>query len=257
MIIPELVDGCQLRCALCWNRKRKPSNKQMQMPVVEKILEKYGNYYRIEWFNWGEPLLHQNFPEIAKLIRNTKSRISSNFSLPISDEYLQSLNNFKVVYVSISGMSPEIYQIYHKGGDYHLVMRNLRRFVDVSKTDLVLRWLKHKHNQHQLDQCRRFCDDNGIKFEPLTLNCEIEDLVGGFEHELYDKNKPSQTTKACKIINWIPIGVDGKYYLCCASHNVETGYTVFDDITIKELVEVKSKIPLCVQCQQCELWKML
>lgn len=257
MIIPELVDGCQLRCALCWNRKRKPSNKQMQMPVIEKILEKYNNYYRIEWFNWGEPLLHNRFPSIARLIKGTNSRISSNFSLPLSDEYLRALNNFKVVYVSISGMTPDIYNIYHKGGDYDLVMYNLQKFINIAETSITIRWLPHDKNEHQYDRCRRFCEDNKMKLERLSLNCEVEDLLNGFEHELYDHNKPLRNLKSCKILNWVPIGVDGQYFLCCASHNIETGYTVFDDITVEELISVKKKIPLCVQCQQCQLWKML
>lgn len=256
MIIPELVDGCQLRCALCWNRSRRPTNQQMSLSVVEKILEKFGKHYRIDWFNWGEPLLHKEFPVIAGMIKDTNSRISSNFSLPISDEYLTALNNFKMVYISLSGMTEDIYPIYHIGGKFDLVMFNLRRFVSIRNTKAGIRWLSHPHNEHQTDLCHRFCEDNGLFFERVTLNVEVEDLVAGFEHELYNPHKRRRSGESCHIIKWVPIGVDGRYYLCCASHNVDTGYTIFDDISIQELIDIKSKLPLCAQCQECKLWKM-
>ena len=60
MIVSELVDGCHLRCALCWNRVRKGSFRNMSLKTVEMVLEKYGNEPRIDWHNWGEPLLHKD-----------------------------------------------------------------------------------------------------------------------------------------------------------------------------------------------------
>jgi organic radical activating enzyme len=78
MVIAELVDGCQLKCVLCWNRNRARSFKQMELTTVERILNRYGRQ-RIDWFNWGEPLLHKGFPIIAKMVRRTKSCISTIF----------------------------------------------------------------------------------------------------------------------------------------------------------------------------------
>lgn len=256
MIIPELVDDCQLRCALCWNRSRQPTKRQMPLSIVEKVLEKFGDYYRIDWFNWGEPLLHKEFLTISQLIKDTNSRISSNFSLSLSDEYLAALNNFKMVYISLSGMTPDVYSIYHIGGKFDLVMENLRRFIKICETTAGIRWLSHPRNQHQANQCQQFCENNGLFFENVVLNCEVENLVAGFEHELYNPNKRRKSGINCHIIRWVPIGVDGRYYLCCASHNVDTGYTIFDDISTQELINIKSKMSLCVQCHQYKLWKM-
>ena len=254
MIIPELVYGCQLRCALCWNRARVPSNNQMSIKVVKKVLEKFRRY-RIDWFNWGEPLLHTEFIAISELIRGTKSCISSNFSLPLMDDQLDALNNFNVACISLSGMTPDVYKIYHKGGNHDLVMDNLRRFIARSTTKIHIRWLMHKYNEHQLNDCRKFCEENDLFLEPVILNAEVENLLDeSFQSELYVPRKRQKRT-FCHIIKWIPIGYDGRYYLCCASHNVDTGYTIFDDITLQELIDIKRKIPLCTQCQAHEIWR--
>ena len=255
MIIPELVDGCQLRCALCWNRNRKASGRQMSLDIVKKVIEKYGDYPRLEWFNWGEPLLHKQFVEVSQLIRPTNSRISTNLSLVLSDEYLSALNNFKTVYISLSGMTADTYAIYHIGGNFERVMENLQRYLRIRATKVVIRWLYHKNNRHQFDECQRFCVDRKLHFSKVTLNCEVEDILSGFQHELLDPVKPDNRDSQCRIIKWVPIDVDGRYLLCCASHNVDTGYTIFDDITVEELISIKSKLPLCVQCQQCCAWK--
>lgn len=256
MVIPELVDGCQLRCALCWNRSRVPSNNQMSMEVFDKVLEKYGRASRIDWFNWGEPLLHKEFLTIAERLRDTNSRISTNFSLPVSDEYLEALNNFKIVYISLSGMTEQVYRIYHKGGDHGLVFDNIKRFMARATTHVRVRWLIHKHNQHQWHWCRKFCNLRGIRFEPIPLNAEVENLLEeSFSHDLYAKTEKREKRTTCHIIEWLPIGWDGRYYLCCASHNVDTGYTVFDDITPTQLIDIKKKLPLCQECQKYEIWK--
>jgi MoaA/NifB/PqqE/SkfB family radical SAM enzyme len=226
------------------------------MEVFHQVLKRHGRASRIDWFNWGEPLLHKEFLTIAEILKDTNSRISSNLSLPLSNEQLESLNNFKIIYVSLSGMTPETYNVYHRGGKHDLVMENLCRFLELNKTHLRIRWLMHKYNDHELNKCRKFCNENDIHLECVPLNAEVENLLSGdFDHELYSKTTKRQKRTTCHIINWLPIGYDGRYYLCCASHNVDTGYTVFDDISYEDLLEVKRKLPLCVQCQEHEVWK--
>ena len=253
-ITAELVDACQLRCELCWNRNRTPSGRQMSLDTVAKILSQYKGR-RIDWFNWGEPLLHRQFIQVAEMIHGTKSNISTNLSLPISDEMLNAMQLFRFVNVSLSGMTAEVYRIYHHGGDFNLVMSNLNRLANHKpKVNVRIRWLDHKFNKHQKEACQNFCVRAGFGFGCQKLNCEVEDLVAGFEHEMLSCN-PSPD-KSCKLLSSIVIGVDGQYLLCCASHNVPTGYTIDDDINMTKLLAAKHKLPLCQTCQAKKLWKM-
>lgn len=249
-VTAELVDNCQLKCELCWNRNRIPSGKQMSLETVSKVLSKYGNR-RIDWFNWGEPLLYKQFVDVANLVKGTHSRISTNLSLLINAEIVEAMQSFRSVLVSLSGMTADVYSIYHHGGNFDLVMSNLRK---LKFSNIGIRWLEHKKNEHQKEVCQEFCKENGFSFSSQSLNCEVEDLALDFKHDLLKTTKSSYSS--CRMLGSIVIGVDGQYLLCCASHNIPIGYTIDDEMTIEQLVKTKSNIPLCRVCQEKQLWKM-
>jgi MoaA/NifB/PqqE/SkfB family radical SAM enzyme len=258
MVIAELVDKCNLKCVLCPSRFREQSGRQMSLETVQKILKLYPNRW-IHWYNWGEGLLHKDFLKVADIVDGTPSRISTNLSLKLEPEYFKALRKFKIVTVSISGMTKEVYDINHQGGDFDLVMGNLEKLlsVRVSSKDTVINWLSHKHNKHQEKECEAFCKKAGITFNSCFMVCTIEELDSGFEHELLVNPKFQSTGRTmCIIVKWIPIDVDGNYVLCCASQNVKIGYTIDDNISIGELVNARLNTSLCGSCREKELWRM-
>lgn len=254
-VVAELVDGCNIRCALCWNRDRLLSGKQMTLETIAKILNRYDKH-EISWFNWGEPLLHSEFETFAQMAGKTtaKNVVSSSMSIPVSDERLDSLKSFDDVCVSLSGITSDIYKIYHRNGNLDLVMNNLERLSRLKLNNVKLKWLTHKHNMFQLPEARRLAESLGFKFAPIELNCCVEELVEGFEHELLKSSKRKQ--HFCQIRYWDVIDVDGNYLLCCASHNVKIGYSIDDNVSRRELRRAKSKTDLCKACSENELWRM-
>lgn len=254
-VFSELVDGCNLKCTLCWNRNRTPSMEQMTLSVVEKIMKRFNGTrnVRYQWFNWGEPLLYGKFYEFSDIVDKARSVISSNFSLKLSDKHFDILKSFRTVIASISGLTEEVYGIYHHGGNFRLVMDNLERLKGFQ--NVKVNWIRHRYNTHQDDACREMCVENGFHFSPLYANCEVEDLVDGFKHELL-KTHFRRNREACGIMPWIPISVHGEYLLCCTTHNVGTGYTIDDNISQEELMKVKMEIPICKTCREREYWRM-
>ena len=255
IIVPELVDGCRMFCALCWNRKRQGSMENMSLEIVREVVKKYSES-TICWFNWGEPLWHTGFIEVSDVIEPTVSFISSSFSLPISDEYLFALTKWKRVYISLSGMTQKVYEIYNCGGDVNLVFSNLERFLATNHKEIIVRWQNHPLNKHQKNDVAGYCKYRNIKFMSIPLNCEVEDLTQGFEHELLRNPKFNPLMTDCGIVRQLPIGVDGAYLLCCATHNVKTGYTIFDDISEEELLKKRMDLPLCNICRERKLFQM-
>jgi organic radical activating enzyme len=256
IVIPELVDGCHMRCALCWNRNRQGSMENMSLDIVYEIVKKYG-HVQLCWYNWGEPLWHKQFVEVSEAVKNSNSSISSNFSLPISEEYLWALLNWKTVCVSLSGTTQAVYEIYNKGGNLGLVFSNIERLVRTGHPSIVLRWESHNLNKHQINLVLAYCTARNIIFEPIALNCEVENLVDGFDHELLRNPKFNQNTNSCNLLeHQVPIGVDGSYLLCCASHNVKTGFTIFDAISMEDLLHIRMNLPLCKSCREREFFKM-
>ena len=252
MIVSELVDGCHLRCALCWNRVRKGSFRNMSLKTVEMVLEKYGNEPRIDWHNWGEPLLHKDFIAVSELIKGTHSRVSTSLSLHVSDEKLQALKNFEHVIVSLSGMTKETYGIYHRGGNFNLVMSNLERLVKVRP--VRIQWLEHDYNNGEQAECASMCQKLGIEFCSKGLNCEVENQVSGFFSDMVKKYRANR--KECYLLDDIVIGANGEYMLCCASHNVEIGLNISDNVSKKDIIRAKFKTDLCRECRSRELWRL-
>lgn len=260
MIFAELVDGCNLKCALCWNRKRKASFKQMSLETVQQILDKFRHTgQEIAWFNWGEPLLHKQFIEVADMVAGTNSSISSNFSLPIKKEVFQSFSKFSKIHISLSGLTPEIYNIYHRGGDIEQVKFNIEILSRHKLPRVVLRWLQHPYNVGQEKEAIKYAEKLGMEFEPTRLNCEVEELISGNTEELEFKlmNMSAKNRHSyCRLLNWIPIDVDGDYTLCCASHNIKIGYHVADNVSKADFIAAKTKTEVCTQCRSKKYWRM-
>jgi len=255
MIVAELVDGCPVNCAACWNRNRHGTYRQMSLATVEQVLERYGQS-RIDWFNWGEPLWHDEFHEIAARVKGTASRVSSNFSLQVSDERLRDLDSFQRVYVSLSGLTPETYRIYHRGGCFPLVEKNLERLIAHRQRGVVIRWIAHERNAHEETACRERCQRWGVEFERVAMNGEVEDLLANVAYDVAPVGEVKHPgLRECRLLRWIVIGVDGQYLLCCGSHNVPTGLTLDDPVTPEELMAAKRALPLCRACHARELWR--
>ena len=253
-VLAELVDGCHLHCTLCWNRNRKPSFENMPLEIVDLVVEKYGDYSSIDWYNWGEPLLHKDFVSVSELIKGTKSRVSSSLSLTLSDEKIGALDNFFKVVVSLSGMTPDTYNLYHRGGSLGVVLKNLKRVADRINTRLMVQWLDHPDNYREFTECKDLCDSIGAVLFVKGLNCEVEDQAAGFTHEYLKKYRVKR--RRCYLMNDIVIGVNGDYLLCCASHNVKIGLNIKDNVSGEEIVAAKRGTDLCSECQKRELWRL-
>jgi MoaA/NifB/PqqE/SkfB family radical SAM enzyme len=232
----------------------------MSLETAAKVLSKYRNSreQQIAWYSWGEPLLYKQFVELSKMVRGTRSVISSNFSLNIPDTYFEGLQNFETVYISLSGLNADVYNIYHQGGIFDLVMRNIKKLSSYKCRRVVIRWLEHKYNKFQHEQARQFAESFGFRFEPTHLTCEVEELIEGFDHDLLrvPKFKETSDNAYCKQLRWTPIDVDGNYLLCCSSHNVKIGYTIDNEVSSRELRKAKLRTEICHTCNKRELWKM-
>lgn len=260
-IVPELVDGCKLSCSLCWNRNRIPTFHQMRLSTIQQILTIFRGK-RFDWFNWGEPLLHREFPMIADMVKNTHSAISTSLTMKLSDEYLEAIKKFRIVYVSISGMDKETYHFYNRGGNFDLAINNLRTIAKDRTNRIVMQWQMHQLNTKHYETAKAFARSLNIEFNPFYLNCEVEDLVKGIdkmttlEKDLLKTPKNIPEIVECPLITKnIPIDVDGNFLLCCASHNVKIGYSVWDNITYGDIFEAKKKTKLCTECRKGEHWR--
>ena len=252
LVIAELVDRCNLRCALCWNRDRVMTSRTMSLSTIEKIVERYREQ-KIAWYNWGDPLLYPQFEAFSKIVQGTESYISTNLSLFLEDSTLEALNRFHTIIVSLSGMSQVVYQKYNCGGDIKTVLDNLLRIANKKSTTVKIRWQQHPENKEEKLQCEELCKDLDLVFEPITLTCCVEDILTGFCHRFLGKRKSTQPS--CKSLREIAINTQGEYLLCDHTQNVGLDLFLNDDVVDEEIYQAKLKHSLCKRCRKHNAWK--
>ena len=171
----DLTSSCQLRCPYCdtGNGRLQRPKTVIKPELYHKLLATVGDDCFLAWyFSNGEPLLHKRFSELVGTTRDQEifSVISTNLSLPLSEEYLKSLLTcgLGVISVSIDGATAETYMQYRRGGDFDLVLDNVRRLVRL-KAELgqiypLIEWrfLRFRHNEHEEAAARVLAAELGV-----------------------------------------------------------------------------------------------
>lgn len=272
-VVCEIVNGCHLSCPLCYRGLDGHGDfKNMTPEILRQVLKKcvtlLGDPASIlfEVYNWGEPLLHKRFPQVAQIIREfgVAGQISTNFSMPVKEEVFESLVTcFKSIIVSCSGMSKKSYSVYHRGGNLGLVLSNLERLVATrerlnSSADITMTYGLHLNNINELRRAREYCSSLKINFHELRLYLTTtEDYLTSrdVDTSLYIGGPTSQNINECPIIDWIVIGTSGEFLLCCGTKNIKTGLTINDNFTLQDLLQAKKSIEICKLCRAQKIYK--
>lgn len=158
----DLTTTCQLKCPYCavGNGTMERPSALMKPERHQHIMAGIGDEVFIVWyFSTGEPLLHEQFSSIISSSKHQGifSSISTNLSLPLSDERIDELlrSGLGMISVSLDGATEQSYSRYRVGGKFDLVLNNMRRLIE-RKRELGLefpliewRFLRFRHNQHE------------------------------------------------------------------------------------------------------------
>lgn len=166
---------CQLECPLCPTglRIQTRGGGRADLQLFERLMDEVGDYlFFIDFYNWGEPLLNKNLEAMLRLAAHKKivTFISSNLSLPLSDERLHSLltSGLSELIVSIDGASQQTYSTYRREGNFDLALENLRRIMAMKKqyglTRPVVAWRFYvfRFNEHEIEAARRLAAEIGV-----------------------------------------------------------------------------------------------
>ncbi|MCP5059916.1 MAG: radical SAM protein [bacterium] len=132
----DVVGSCNLRCPSCpvGNSDVAVAKGLMEVKAMERIADKAlaeCDLKGIGLFNWTEPLLHPRLASLIRVLREREIKVNVSSNLNIAkrlDEILASdPSQFRV---SLSGIKPETYARYHRGGDISVVLANLRKLAE-------------------------------------------------------------------------------------------------------------------------------
>lgn len=142
----DIVGGCQLRCVGCPNSTLLPKVKQVPLALLDKILAHIDvdHVRTLRLFNYGEPLLHEQFSEVLKRLTRQRWRaehveISTNAQHVYWEDFelaLQQRVLTKLVVSCDGDGSPEAYERLRPPGKW-------AKFIDFLKRTKSLRDLWH------------------------------------------------------------------------------------------------------------------
>lgn len=182
----EPTTACNLHCPLCptGTGELERRGPLLSPETLERILAECGReaLFVILWM-WGDPFLNKRLAELAAVCHRhgLGCETSTHLSLPLSEERIDALvrSGLDWLIVSNDAATPETYAQYRIGGDFELVMRNLRALVARKKAlgsaTPFIEWqfVPLRHNEHEMQDVLRLAAEtgvDGVRFKPARLD---------------------------------------------------------------------------------------
>ena len=236
---------CNLQCPACPTGLRL--NLRPSVSISEELfraaIDEMGDYlFQLVMYNWGEPLLHKQTPEMIRYAsdKGIKVSLSTNLSIRLTDDYIERLvkSGLDTMIISLDGITEDVYKYYRRNGNLNLVRENLLRIrnakerLGVQTPKLVWQFLVFKHNEHQIEQARQLLREWGadeLNVAPAIM--PVEPYNDGFEpstipqYNMYLPDHPQRKEarrqmKSDKACSWLygvfVLNPNGKVSACCA-----------------------------------------
>lgn len=277
----EVTGLCNLRCSGCVRSDKTmiDDGKYMSFENYEKVITKLVReipfLYLVDLYVYGEPILNKELPEIIRL--NNRLGIASGLSTNLNNiRYLKEVldEHPALIRVSLSGASPETYEVTHTGGKWAKVEKNLQVLAGLvaerdNQTLVEVYFHVYKHNKHEINTIKDLCARYGFRFHPslglvLTTDFVLQYAKGNgipptaqvandltlipMEKLLVDCKDQGQhnciLTRIIPVINW-----DLSVMPCCnyAYSEIAQNYL---DIELDELINRRTNSAVCAECQR-------
>lgn len=252
LAIIDPTNVCNLKCALCATGQGTLQMKRGHIDVAlyRRILDTLAPYlYEVCLFNWGEPFLHREFFELVRCAKKhgLHTDTSTNFNVA-SDETIREIvdSGLDSLTVSVDGMSQETYAKYRVGGDFEVVMSNLKKLAAEknrrgSETpEIVFRFLVMKHNVHEMDAAREAARALGCRFKKKTIRVDMWNFGEGNVEE-----------KVALAAEWLPEETEFNRYRKRDAKREKTGKAhVCKDLWQRVFISPQGGVYPC-----CNIWK--
>jgi MoaA/NifB/PqqE/SkfB family radical SAM enzyme len=189
-IIIEPINVCQLKCPLCPTGLQKVAAEPVTMPLetFKTILAKVPFVSAIGLHRAGEPFLA---PDILAMIKYAAGKkifvvLSSNFSFVRPSEFFSGIveSGLGRLIVSLDGASRGSYEKYRIGGDFDLVVGNIKKLLaakkrmNSKKPEIVWQFLVNRFNEHEIDTAKTMARESGVKLDlrPLDMSDNLVDI---------------------------------------------------------------------------------
>lgn len=216
---------CQLRCPKCFHRDPN-FNRQFKLEDnlskknLSKIIEPLKKtLIGVSLSHRGEPFLNQNLIEFIEYIHKKNIAVSfpTNFSVQLKNDKIERLakSGLDALYVSLDGASEENYIKYRIGGNFNLILKNVKllsefkKKLGVSRPKIIWKFIIFDHNKHEIDIVKRNYKNYGFDSYEFVSNPTIL-AVDKRRSEIIKKKRNCH-----HLWHMIVIQSDGRINPCC------------------------------------------
>jgi MoaA/NifB/PqqE/SkfB family radical SAM enzyme len=273
----DISGACNLTCPSCPRGRRLAGGPTgfMTFDTWKEVVEKAQKEFKvalIDFNNWGEPTLNKDLPLMAAYCQahGLHFRISTN---------LQKVDGLEValacgadlIWLSTSGWSQETYGRTHQGSfeklRENMIWLSEKKKSVKSRTQLILRWHRYKHNCHEERDARKFARQHGIIFEPhVAWYLPIQKLIHGPADDtakllLIPINEGLEAVKdlprpqTCPEYSSVHVDANRQTKLCCLTYNLNVGDYLEQDIGT--LDAARHNHPFCGSCMEANALEYL
>jgi len=234
--VVEPTNICQLTCPLCVTGMRVKGRPKgtMKIETAERIVDQLGPYLvEVELDNWGEGFLNPKIFDIIRLFSSARveTALSSNLSLKDFDPEALINSGLSQLIVSTDGATPASYVKYRRGGDFNLVIGNVKKLVETKKKMrkpnpfIMMKFLVFPHNLHEQEDFKKLAASLGADQVLFGEAYYPEALVKNYFPNL----TPEQTalirsnSRPKRTCHWpwagVTINWDGTISVCCMGNS--------------------------------------
>lgn len=272
---------CNLRCPSCPTGRRELAlTKSVISPeTLKKICKKAqreANVMAMGLASWTEPTLHPKLPELIRVVKSFKFPcwLSSNLNYEANWESIMRENPTAFT-ISVSGFTPQVYEIGHRGGDIRKVKANAEKLVEWkhktnATTNIRMSWHRYVHNEHEMHLMEEWCGNLGISFVPgYAKLLPLEEAINCFEGKrlehpdtqriaknfLFTPHKAAMTSLKFKDVpcrflqRELVMDSEANVTVCCSLGDPKP-YIVGNYLTdsLEEIQMRKNSHPICTRC---------
>jgi pyruvate-formate lyase-activating enzyme len=281
----DIVGACNLRCPSCAQGNSPETSRPkgtMSLELFDQVLEKIASETtgkgtpKLYLFNWGEPLLHPQAPEIVARIKakGWLCLLSSNLERPRDLRGVVAARP-DWLRISLSGYRQETYGRTHRGGNVNRVKANmylLRALLDEMRIAMTVQVNYHVYRHNAVDdfeRMRALSAELGYQFEPIwAIPAPLEKVVRWLHGDVAEADRdlkellvvePEEARaislarahlapSGCALQDATLVNSDGSVDLCCATWEVGTVVPSFVASTPEERQRKKLEHPFCATC---------
>ena len=183
MLQIEPTNLCNLACTVCPSGRNELNRERRHMTLDEfrSVIDDMEDYllFLVMW-DWGEPLLNPQLPAMIRYAsdRDIRTVTSTNGHFSDDESFLEDLltSGLSTMIVAIDSLSEESYEMYRRKGSLTRALDGLKKIIAIrnrtgAKTEIVLRMVIMKQNEHELSVMRKTAKEIGVaRFTVKTAN---------------------------------------------------------------------------------------